>query len=156
MRYGGRVTRPLKVLVLGVGGNVSQSIQKALAQVTLPIRVLAACISADAPGLYVADHATISPLAQDEEFIPWMLEICRREEIDAVLSGSEVVLDVLAPHAQMIRQRTGAVTIVSTPEVQLTGRDKLMTCRWLESAGLPFPASAGRFDRKPTAESASA
>lgn len=142
MRYGGRVTRPLKVLVLGVGGNVSQSIQKALAQVTLPTRVLAACISADAPGLYVADRAMISPLAQDAEFIPWLLETCRREEIDAVLSGSEVVLDVLAPQAQMIRERTGAVTIVSPPEVQMTGRDKLMTCRWLESAGLPFPAYA--------------
>jgi carbamoyl-phosphate synthase large subunit len=96
--------------------------------------------------LYVADAAYISPLARDAEFIPWLLDVCEREQIDAVMSGSELVLEALAPQAEMIRERTGAVSIVSRPEVLTTGRDKLRTCRWLESSGLPVPGYAGLGD----------
>jgi carbamoyl-phosphate synthase large subunit len=132
----------LNVLVLGVGGNVSQSIQKALAHSALPTRVFAACISREAAGLYLADRAYISPLAQSSEFIPWVLDVCDRERIDAVLSGSERVLEALAPAAGEIRERTGATCIVSPREVLDIGRDKLRTCRWLEAKHLPVPGYA--------------
>jgi carbamoyl-phosphate synthase large subunit len=134
--------RTLNVLVLGVGGNVSQSIQKALALSSLPVRVVAACISADAPGLYVADRAYISPLAESPDFVPWLLDVCQREGIEAVLSGSELVLEALALAAPRVQEITGAVTIVSPPEVLQRGRDKLETCRWLEAEGLPVPEYA--------------
>jgi carbamoyl-phosphate synthase large subunit len=140
------VTRPLNALVLGVGGNVSQSIQKALGLASLSTRVLAACISPGAPGLFVADRAFISPLARDPGFVPWLLSVCERERVDVVLSGSELVLEVLAVHAGLVRERTGAVVIVSSPEVLVTGRDKLLTCRWLESRGLPVPGYASLSD----------
>jgi carbamoyl-phosphate synthase large subunit len=132
----------LNVLVLGVGGNVSQSIQKALAHSTLQTRVHAACISREAAGLYLADRAYISPVAQSSEFIPWVLDVCDRERIGAVLSGSEVVLEALAPAAAEIGERTGARCIVSPPEVLRIGRDKLLTCRWLEAEQLPVPGYA--------------
>jgi carbamoyl-phosphate synthase large subunit len=137
---------PVNALVLGVGGNVSQSIQKALALSSLPIRVIAACVSADAPGLYVADRAYISPLARDERFIPWLVDVCERDRVDVVLSGSEIVLEALAPHADDLRAQTGAVSIVSSPSVLRTGRDKLLTCRWLEQRGLPVPGYADLSD----------
>ena len=128
--------------MLGVGGNVSQSIQKALALATVPTRVIAACISPSSAGLYVADAAYISPLAREPAFLPWLLDVCEREAIDVIMSGSEIVLEALAPHAQLLREQAGAVMIVSSPEVLATGRDKLMTCRWLEDAGLPVPGYA--------------
>ncbi len=136
------MSRPLNVLVLGVGGNVSQSIQKALRSVALDVRTIAACISPSSTGLYLADRAYISPLAHDPAFIPWLVELCAEERIDAVLSGSEVVLEPLAEHAEGIRERSGAVCVVSSPEVLRTGRDKLQTARWLESQGLPVPGYA--------------
>ena len=141
------MTRPLNALVLGVGGNVSQSIQKALALATVPTRVVAACISASSAGLYLADVAYISPLARAPEFMPWLLETLERERIDVVLSGSEIVLETLAPQASVIREQTGAVTIVSRPQVLATGRDKLLTCRWLDTEGLPAPGYADLADR---------
>jgi carbamoyl-phosphate synthase large subunit len=134
--------RSLNALVLGVGGNVSQSIQKALALASVRTRVVAACISADAPGLYAADRAYVSPLAADQDFLPWLENVCERERIDVVLSGSEMVLEALAPVAPSLQDRTGAVAIVSSPEILRTGRDKLLTCRWLEQVGLPFAAYA--------------
>ena len=117
--------RPLNVLVLGVGGNVSQSIQKALAVGTLRTRVIGACISPSSAGLYLADKAYLSPLASDPEFRPWLLDTCRREAVDAILCGSELVLEELAKLAAEVRAATGAVTVVSPPEVLRRGRDKL-------------------------------
>jgi carbamoyl-phosphate synthase large subunit len=138
--------RRLNVLVLGVGGNVSQSIQKALRLSSVPTRVVAACITPEAPGLYLADRAYISPLAAAPEFIPWLVDVCEREQIDTVMSGGEVVLEALAPAAEMIREQTGAVSIVSPPEVLNKGRDKLVTCRWLQESGLPTPRFADLSD----------
>lgn len=134
--------RRLNVLVLGVGGNVSQGIQKALSHADTPTRVVAACINAEAPGLYLAEVAVISPFAQESTFGPWLLDLCERERIDAVMSGSEIVLEALAIEAPRIQEDTGAVCIVSSPEVLRIGRDKLLTCRWLERKGLPVPGYA--------------
>lgn len=136
----------VNALVLGVGGNVSQSIQKALWHSTLEVRVIAACVSPDAPGLYLADRAYISPLARSPGFVEWLLDVCERERVDVVLSGSEIVLEAIAPVASEIRERTGAVCIVSSPEVLRLGRDKLQTCRWLEAEGLPVPGYAALED----------
>ena len=49
---------------MGVGGNVSQGILKALALSPLPHRVIGVCISATSIGLYRSDSAYISPLAK--------------------------------------------------------------------------------------------
>lgn len=137
---------PLKVLVLGVGGNVSQGIQKALALADTPTRTVAACIDTRSPGLYVAERSYISPFAEDPAFIPWLFGVCADESIDAVLSGTESVLSVLAPRAPELRSQTGAVCVVSDPGVLAIGRDKLLTCRWLESHALPVPGYADAAD----------
>jgi carbamoyl-phosphate synthase large subunit len=142
------VARPpqVAVLVLGVGGQVSQGIVKALRHGTLPVRVVGACISPLSSGLYVCDLGLVSPYADDPAFPDWVAETCEREGIAAVLSGVEQVLDALAPHAARLRERTGAVLVASPPEVLAVGRDKLATARWLERNGLPFAASADAAD----------
>jgi carbamoyl-phosphate synthase large subunit len=137
-----RVTRPLNALVLGVGGNVSQSILKALDLAPTPTRVVAACINTTSMGLYTTDRAYLSPLARDVSFLPWLLEVCQHEEIDIVMSGSEIVLDVLAEHAHAVHEQTGARCVVSSSEVLQTGWDKLLTCEWLEARGMPVPPYA--------------
>lgn len=139
---------PLTVLVLGVGGNVSQGILKALAHGNLPVRVLAGCVSPLSVGLYLAERHWISPPAADESFMPWLTELCREEGVDAVLSGTEPVLDVLATHAAALREATGAVSLVSSPEVLAVGADKLRTARWLEDRGLRSPATVDGDDEQ--------
>ena len=138
---------PLTVLVLGVGGNVSQGILKALRRSELDLRVVAGCISPLAVGLYAADRAVVTPLARDDGFLPWLERTCRDEGVGAVLSGAEPVLEALAPEAERLREATGgAVAIVSPPETLEVGQDKLTTARWLEERGLAFPASADAAD----------
>jgi carbamoyl-phosphate synthase large subunit len=132
----------MNVLVLGVGGHVSQGILKALARSSLPIRTVGACISPLARGLYMTDRAYVSPLASDDGFVDWLINTCRAEDIQAIFSGVEPNLAVMSDQAEKIRSQTGAVCIVSRPEVLAVGGDKLKTCQWLESKGFNFPRYA--------------
>jgi carbamoyl-phosphate synthase large subunit len=131
--------QPINVLVLGVGGNVSQGILKALAMSKLRCRVIGACISPLSFGLYTVDTAYVSPNANDPSFFGWLVGVCRTEHIHAILSGAEPVIAVLARAAERIRAETGAICIVSSPERLAIGDDKLLTCQWLRDQGLSFP-----------------
>src|SRR5688572_18396583 len=107
------MSAPISVLVLGVGGNVSQGILKALALSTLPVRVVGACVGPESMGLYTTDKAYISPTARDANFIPWLIDICKREGIRAVLTGVEPVVAAISMHKAEIEAATGAVCLVS-------------------------------------------
>jgi carbamoyl-phosphate synthase large subunit len=138
----------VNTLVLGVGGNVSQGILKALAISTLPCRVVGACTSPAALGLFTVDHALVSPRAADPSFVPWVLDVCKKERIAAILSGVETVLDVLARNAALIRQETSAIPIVSSPEQLAVANDKVKTCEWLRDHGLHYPLYAASEDQE--------
>ena len=136
----------LNVLVLGVGGNVSQGILKALAMGSLRCRVVGACITPAAMGLFTTDCSYVSPHARSPEFLPWLLDVCRRERIHAVLSGVEPVLDAMARYQADIRAQTGAICLVGTPESIAIGTDKLRTCEWLRDHGFGYPMFAASED----------
>ena len=143
---------PINVLVLGVGGNVSQGILKALALSELPTRVVGACVTPRAAGLFGVESAYVSPLASDPSFPGWLLETCARERIHAVLSGVEPVLERLAPLAAELRDATGAVAVVSDADALATGLDKLRTAAWLAERGLNSAPTAGADDDEAVAK----
>lgn len=135
-------TRPLTVLVLAVGGNVSQGILKALARSNRGYRVIGADISALQMGLFTVNRAYISPWASAPDFVPWLVDLCRRESVDAILSGCEPVLTVLAKYRDAIERDSRALCLVSNLETMEIGDDKLKTSEWLAAQGLPHPAFA--------------
>jgi carbamoyl-phosphate synthase large subunit len=136
----------LNVLVLGVGGNVSQGILKALALAKLPCRIVGACVSPQSAGLYLVPKAYISPFANDPNFLDWLIRICRAERIHAIFSGTEQVLSVLAENSAVIQAECGAFPIVSPPEILRLGNDKLATCQWLAQKGFNYPQYALSID----------
>lgn len=138
--------RSLNVLVLAVGGNVSEGILKALRYAQLPCRVVGADVSPHQFGLYTTDTSYVGPWAKDPAFVPWLVELCRKETIDAVLSGAEPVLAVLAHHREAVEEATDATVIVSTPRVEAIASDKLRTCMWLKEHGFDTPAYAASED----------
>jgi carbamoyl-phosphate synthase large subunit len=137
--------RALNVLILGLGGNVSQGILKALRMGSLDCHVVGACITPAAAGLYATDYAVLSPPAADPSFVEWLTGTCQSHSVDAVLSGVEPVLEVLAEHRETI-EGTGARSIVSPPEMLAIGGDKLLTANWLQQQGLRYPLSAAAED----------
>lgn len=144
--------KTLNVLVLGVGGNVSQGILKALKKSSLSCRVVGACVSPLSLGLYTTDRAYVSPYANDPRFVDWLFDVCQAEKIDAVLSGVEPVLNVLEKHAAALQQGTGAVCIVSGAAQLQLGADKLLTCQWLQQKGFNYPQYADAADARAVRE----
>lgn len=140
--------RTLNVLVLAVGGNVSQGILKALRTTTVSCRVVGADVSPYQFGLYTTDAAHVSPWANTPEFLPWLVATCHAEEIDCILSGAEPILAVLAQEHDRISEHTGAVVVVSSQDVEEIGADKLRTCEWLEEHGFAVPAYANAADSR--------
>lgn len=134
--------KKINILVIGVGGNVGQGILRALKMSDLDYRVVGACISSESIGLFMCDKAYICPLANDESFISWLIDICEQEKIDVVLSGVEDVLDVIACNLEMLEENTSSKFICSSHEQIKIGKDKLQTCEWLKNNNCNYPAYA--------------
>lgn len=138
----------LNVLIIGVGGNVSQGILKALELSQIKCRVIGACISPLSLGLYTVDKSYIIPKANNVTFISCLINICKIEQIDAIFSGVEEVLQVLSYNKEEIYKLTGAKSIVQNPEQIKVAQDKLLTCEWLKANNCNYPKFAASEDKE--------
>ena len=137
---------PLTVLVLAVGGNVSQGILKALQRSTVPCRVLGTDVSAPQMGLYTVERGFVVPWAHEDSFLPSLKRICKAESVDIMLTGCEPVLDFFVAHRAEVEAVTGALCPVNTPETHAICEDKLLTCQWLDAQGFNGPGYAESCD----------
>lgn len=130
------------ILILGMGGEVSKGILKAIRHSAIPCHIVGACISLNSEGLYQCDKAYVSPYASDPEFIPWLIEICNREEICMVLTGVEENIWAISKGLEQLRKETKTIFRVSEiPQLEVGG-DKLKTCLWLREHGFSYPRFA--------------
>lgn len=136
------MNKRINMLVLGVGGNVSQGIIKALRLGKLNYNIIGACVDSYAAGLYMADKSYISPYANNPDFINWLVSLCIKEEIDVIMSGVEEVLVELSKNTFIIKEKTNAIAIVSDITKFEIALNKYETCKWLEKNNLNFPEYA--------------
>jgi carbamoyl-phosphate synthase large subunit len=129
----------INILILGVGGNVSQGILKAVLMSKLNVRIVGACVDSESLGLYMCDSAYISPMANDEKFIPWLIDLCNKEEIQIIFSGVEEVLKVISKNYNSIQLQTKAICIFTPHEKLMIGQDKLATSDWLRENNCNYP-----------------
>lgn len=134
--------KKINILTLGVGGNVGQGILKALRLSDLSFNLINACVSAESLGLYAGDKAYISPYADDEAFLPWLINVCNDEAIDIILTGVEEIIDVLCCNYNVITAKTNAISIFSDYEQLKIGNDKYLTCEWLKKNQCNYPLYA--------------
>lgn len=129
----------INILLLGVGGNVSQGILKALRRSSIEMWIVGACISPMSSGLYMCDEALLSPYANDPDFMPWLIEVCNEKQIDIILTGVEENIFKIVSEIKVLESKTNAVFIASDYEKLTIGGDKFLTCEWLENNGLNYP-----------------
>ena len=136
--------RKLTILLLGVGGNVSQGILKAIrgydfAKENVEIRVIGACISPESVGLYMCDQACISPYANDSGFLDWVITLCNKQKVDLILTGVEENIIALQRGIRELKTRTKAIFVASPLEMLEIGQNKYLTCEWLKDNGCRYP-----------------
>lgn len=87
---------------------------------------------------HYADKSVISPLIYDDGYIPFLLDYCRENKIDILLSLFDIDLLVLARNREKFAA-IGTRVIVSAPELIEICNDKWKTYRFLKEHGFRVP-----------------
>lgn len=102
------------------------------------------------PTFRVADHATVTPLIYDPDYIPFLLDYCKKHDINALLSVFDVDLPVLAEHKDAFAKENVQV-IVSDPPVIDICNDKIRTFQFLSEHGFHTPNTYADLDEAQSA-----
>ncbi len=98
-------------------------------------QVFATDCSPLAPALYEADRYFIVPKMTDAGYLDTILNLCKSEHVDGVLSLIDPELTLLAENKQAFLD-VGTVPVISPPEAVETAFDKFKMFRFLTESGL--------------------
>ena len=93
-----------------------------------------------APALQVVDRPYLVPRLDSPDYLPALLEVCRREAVDLIVPLIDADLDVLVRHRDELAA-AGMQVAVSSPAVIALTRDKWRTTQFFRRLGLATPAS---------------
>ena len=130
---------PIRVMVTGAGSAVGQGIVKSLRIGEVPVRIVGADIQWTSAALFRTDEAVLIPKVEDPGALETMLEVIRKNNIQVVMIGSEFDLLFFSRHQETIRQKTGALVLVSPQATVETADDKWLTMEFFKRHGIPHP-----------------
>lgn len=96
--------------------------------------------SQESPALAAADRRVITPLIYSREYIPFLLEYCKRESIGLLIPLFDIDIPVLAAHRPEF-EALGTLVVTGEEEQVKICNDKWKTLEFLRSLKLPTPAS---------------
>lgn len=134
----------LKILITGAGSTMGQSVMKALLMSKYGETVDIIVTNSEPLGAsyFMSDRVKgryLVPIAKDSGYIPKIIEICKKEYIDGIFSGTEHEIYALSNAATQIKVETGAIVFLSRPEVIDIGTDKYKTYLFFKEHNIPFP-----------------
>lgn len=101
-------------------------------------KIMATDMQLSAPALQVADIKVQVPAVYDPQYIDITLDICKKYNIDALMSLNDLELPILAENKARF-EALGVKVIISDPKVIDICFDKYLTAQWTESIGLNAP-----------------
>lgn len=104
--------------------------------------VIAADASPYAPALYAADMRFVVPAAAEQGHIEALLDVCRANEVELLVSVNDLELPSLAD-SKALFATIGTCVLVSEPDVVATCHDKFRTAMFLGEHGIESPRTAG-------------
>ena len=125
----------MNILILSCGTR-NKLIQYFRASLAGEGKVIAADCSRTAPALYEADRFYVIPRITSPDYLPAVMEICKKEQISGVLSLIDPELSILADAAEALAQ-IGTKVIGSSAELCERALDKWKMFRWLQEHNYP-------------------
>lgn len=119
------------ILAAGTRNKIVQYFKKSVGEQG---KVIATDENDLAPAIYDADKYYIVPSINEPGYIDIILDICKREKIDGVLSLIDPELSLLAQNEDKFRD-VGATVIGSSYELCEMALDKMQMYEWLNSHG---------------------
>lgn len=136
----------MKILFTSVGRRVElmQAFRKAadelksFGELKNELIIIGADITDTAPALYFCDETRIVPRIKDETYIPVLLDICERKNIDCLIPTIDTDLLLLAENKKRFESIGTKVLISAVDKVKIC-RDKNFTADYFHSLGLKSP-----------------
>lgn len=108
------------------------------------VRLIVTDNSPYAPALEFADISYQVPLIHDKAYIPMILEICKRERIDAVTTLIDPEIAILAEHREAF-ESLGVTVLAPYKKTAQLCFDKYEMSKYLEENGIPTIKTFGSF-----------
>ena len=109
------------ILVSGASGIVGYGILRNLAGAGY--RLIGTTIYPDSPANCFSDIVEIVPLATDEEYIPYLLDVIKKHSIDMIIPGIEADMIAWHNHREKI-EKTKTVVLLNSRELVSDCMDK--------------------------------
>lgn len=138
------IMKDLNILITGAGSTMGQSIMKALlmSRYGKSVKLFITNSEPMGAGYFISGQVKgryLVPLAKDPTYLATIINICQKEKIHGIFSGTEHEIYALSNGAEEIVKKTGAIVFLSRPEVVDIGTDKYKTWQFFHTHRLPFP-----------------
>lgn len=126
----------MNLLVTSVGRRVKiiEYFKRALKE--LDRKVIATDCDPKAPALYFADNYEIVPQINSENYISYILQVCKKHNIKGIVSLIDPELEILAKNKEKF-EKVGIKLILSPLQMVQNSFDKKETYRYLEELSIP-------------------
>ena len=108
-------------------------------------RIVATDMSPYAPAIYMADAHYLVPAIRDEAYLPTILDICRRERIDAITTLIDPEIEILAENRALFEEM-GVMVLAPYRETAELCFDKYKLFLHLKERGIATPYTCGSLD----------
>ncbi len=131
--------KTIKVLVSGAGGDVAQGVIGALESSSLDIVVYKVCVDYYSPWLYKDNNSYIVPLSNKKEYIPILLKIINKNDIDVFIPTVDSEIPIISKNKDFIEKNSKAIVFVDDLDKVNICDDKFLTYSFLKEYGFQTP-----------------
>lgn len=130
----------MKILFTCIGRRVElvQAFRSAAEKLGINLVIYGTDMTGTAPAMYYCDGIFKAPAIRDEKYIPFLLELCKNEKIDAVIPTIDTDLHILSITKSEF-EKAGTKVFISAPDKISICRDKRLTTEFFEKCGLCAP-----------------
>lgn len=128
----------MKLLFTSVGRRVEliQHFKQSAEELNIELEIFGADIVDTAPALFFCDHKVIVPKISSDNYIPALKEICKNNDIDALIPTIDTDLLLLSK----VKNEFGKTRVIISHTDKITlCRDKTLTADYFNSLGLKSP-----------------
>lgn len=138
----------MKILFTSIGRRVElvQAFRSAGNDLPVRVELWGADITPTAPALAFCDRTVIVPRISSPDYLPQLLETCKRNDIQVLIPTIDTDLLLLSKHKEEFR-KIGTIVLVSAPEKISLCRDKRLTDAYFRSLGLHAPESVDQIEQ---------
>lgn len=108
-------------------------------------RVICANMYTEAAGMYAADVAVKTPPAQSDEYVPALLDICTKYEVNLLCSLHDLDVYILSQHSELFRD-VSVTTVLPSAEWGRIALDKYECTSVLRDHGIDVPQTSIHID----------